>query len=77
MSFTSTSIDLTGGDGNAAVADVFARDIGTQDHRGARASASDGTTQSLTASEHSAIAGAGSLVAFVTTDAARQQHRPG
>ena len=67
-SFTLTSIDLTGGDSNA-VADVFARDIVTKTTR--RASlASDGTTQSLTASEHSAIAGAGSLVTFVTTDGA-------
>ena len=33
MSFTSTSTDLTDGDSNAAVADVFARDIGTQGHR--------------------------------------------
>ncbi len=68
VSFTSTAIDLTGGDTNA-VADVFARDIGTKTTR--RASlASDGTTQSLTASEHSAGGGAGSLVAFVTTAAA-------
>ncbi len=49
MSFTSTSIDLTtADDGNLAVADVYARDIGSKIT--ARASAaSDGTTQSLTA----------------------------
>jgi hypothetical protein len=66
VSFTSASTDLTGGDTNA-VADVYARNVGTKITT--RASlASNGITQSATASERSAIGGAGSLVTFVTID---------
>ena len=51
VSFTSTSVDLTTADSNAAVTDVYTRDIG--DEATVRAStASDGTTQSRSASEH-------------------------
>ena len=67
VSFTSAAADLTGGDTNG-VADVYTRDVGTKVTRRASLASNGTTPQSATASERSAIAGAGSLVTFVTTD---------
>ena len=68
MAFTSTSADLTA-DGNAAVRDVFVRDIPSKATRLASVRA-DGTTQSGNPSDRGAIAGDGGPVAFVVDDAA-------
>jgi len=67
VSFTSTSTDLTT-DANAAVKDVFVRDIATRTTRPASVRA-DGTTRGTTDSEISGIAANGGLVAFTFNDA--------
>ena len=67
VSFTSTSTDLTT-DSNAAVKDVFVRDIAAKTTRLASVRA-DGTTQGSTDSEISGIAANGGLVAFTFNDA--------
>lgn len=67
VSFTSTSTDLTT-DANAAVKDVFVRDVAARTTRLASVRA-DGTTQGSTDSEISAMAANGGLVAFTFNDA--------
>lgn len=67
VTFTSTSANLTT-DANAAVGDVFARDIATTTTRLLSVRA-DGTTQSLNPSERSAVSANGGLAAFVLNDA--------
>jgi hypothetical protein len=67
VAFTSTSADLTT-DGNAAVRDVFVRDIPSRTTRLASVRA-DGTTQSGNPSDHPAIAADGGPVTFVLDDA--------
>lgn len=67
VAFASTSADLTT-DGNAAVRDVFVRDIPARATRLASVRA-DGTTQSGNPSDRPAIAADGGPVAFVLDDA--------
>ena len=67
VAFASTSADLVT-DGNAAVRDVFVRDIPSKATRLASVQA-DGTTQSGNPSDRGAIAGDGGPVAFVFDDA--------
>ena len=68
VAFASTSTDLVT-DGNAAVKDVFVRDLPSRATRLASVRA-DGTTQSLNESDRGAIAADGGPVAFVFNDAA-------
>lgn len=67
VTFTSTSTDLTP-DANAAVRDVFVRDVDARTTRLASVRA-DGATQGSTDAERSAAAANGGLVAFTTDDA--------
>jgi Tol biopolymer transport system component len=67
VAFASTSSDLVT-DGNAAVRDVFVRDVPARTTRLASVQA-DGTTQSGNPSDRGAIAGDGGPVAFVFDDA--------
>lgn len=67
VAFTSTSTDLDGGDGNAAVRDVYTRDVGTRVTQ--RSSARSDGAQSINASEKAAISGNGAFVTFVNSDA--------
>jgi Tol biopolymer transport system component len=68
VAFTAGSTDLAGTDANAA-ADVYARDPGASVTRRASVRA-DGTTETSTPSDRPAIAGNGSLVAFVNAEPA-------
>jgi hypothetical protein len=68
VAFASTSTDLVT-DGNAAVKDVFVRDLPSKATRLASVRA-DGTTQSLNESDRGSIAADGGPVAFVFNDAA-------
>ncbi len=68
VAFASTSADLAT-DGNAAVKDVFVRDLPSRTTRLASVRA-DGTTQSGNESDRAAIAADGGPVAFVFDDAA-------
>jgi Tol biopolymer transport system component len=68
VAFASTSANLTT-DGNAAVRDVFVRDLPARTTRLASVRA-DGATQSLNPSDRPAIAADGGPVAFVFDDAA-------
>lgn len=67
VTFTSTSTDLTT-DANAAVGDVVARDIATKATKLVSVRA-DGTTQSLSPSDRSALSANGGIAAFIHTDA--------
>jgi hypothetical protein len=67
VSFRTLGNDLVGTDANA-VNDVYVRDPATQVTRRASVAA-NGTTESSTASERTAIAGNGGLVSFVHDDA--------
>ncbi len=67
VAFASTSVDLVPG-GNAAVKDVFVRDMTSRETRLASVRA-DGTTQSGNESDRGAIAADGGPVAFVFNDA--------
>jgi len=66
VAFASTSTNLTA-DANAAVKDVFTRDIGSST---TTLVSVDGTTQGSNDSDHAAAAANGGLVAFVFNDAA-------
>ncbi|MGE0025953.1 MAG: hypothetical protein AB7O78_08500 [Thermoleophilia bacterium] len=68
VAFASTSADLAT-DGNAAVKDVFVRDMSSKATRLASV-ASDGSTQSNNESDRAAIAADGGPVAFIVNDAA-------
>ena len=64
VAFASTAIDLTA-DANAAVTDVFTRDIGTQTTRLASV---NGATQGTNDSDRGAVAANGGLATFIFTD---------
>ena len=66
VGFASTATNLAA-DGNAAVKDVFARDIGTST---TQLVSVNGATQGSTDSDHAAVAADGGLMAFVFTDPA-------
>ena len=68
VSFTSASTDLVTTDGNAAVKDVFVRDVAAKTTR--LASVGGSTPQGSNGSLRSAIAANGGLVAFAFDDAA-------
>jgi Tol biopolymer transport system component len=67
VAFTSTSTDLVGADGNAAVRDVYARDVAARATRRASARADGG--QSSNDSDRGAVAGNGAVVSLVNSDA--------
>jgi WD40-like Beta Propeller Repeat len=66
VAFTSTSTDLTSADTNAAVRDVYARDVAGRVTRRASARADGG--QTANDSDRGAVAGNGATVSFVNGD---------
>ncbi len=62
MAFTSASTDLVGADANAAVRDVYARDVAARVTR--RASARADGDQTTNDSDRGAVAGNGAIVSL-------------